>query len=100
MLIHNKDDIQFVTEFPCFLGHPVVLVVWDLLYILEPTPMYTILTIIVGLVICTYQNQILRTVYYTYYTKLTNINIYEHWCRMDKKLIVKKMLYGMIVCTQ
>jgi len=24
MLIHNKDDIQFVTEFPCFLGHPVV----------------------------------------------------------------------------
>ena len=24
MLINNKDDIQFVTEFPCFLGHPVV----------------------------------------------------------------------------
>ena len=24
MLIHNKDDIQFVTEFPCFLGHPVL----------------------------------------------------------------------------
>ena len=23
MLIHNKDDKQFVTEFPCFLGHPV-----------------------------------------------------------------------------
>ena len=23
MLIHNKDDIQFVTEFPCFLGHSV-----------------------------------------------------------------------------
>ena len=23
MLIHNKDDIQFVTESPCFLGHPV-----------------------------------------------------------------------------
>ena len=23
MLIHNKDNIQFVTEFPCFLGHPV-----------------------------------------------------------------------------
>ena len=21
MLIHNKDDIQFGTEFPCFLGH-------------------------------------------------------------------------------
>ena len=20
MLIHNKDDIQFVTDFPCFLG--------------------------------------------------------------------------------
>jgi len=24
MLIHNKDDIQFVNEFPCFLGNPVV----------------------------------------------------------------------------
>ena len=23
MLIHNKDDIEFVTEFPCFLGNPV-----------------------------------------------------------------------------
>ena len=23
MLIHNKDDIEFVTESPCFLGHPV-----------------------------------------------------------------------------
>ena len=23
MLIHNKDDIEFVTEFSCFLGHPV-----------------------------------------------------------------------------
>ena len=23
MLIHSKDDILFVTEFPCFLGHPV-----------------------------------------------------------------------------
>ena len=23
MLIHDKDDIEFVTEFPCFLGHPV-----------------------------------------------------------------------------
>ena len=23
MLIHNKDDIEFVTEFPCYLGHPV-----------------------------------------------------------------------------
>ena len=23
MLIHNKDDIEFITEFPCFLGHPV-----------------------------------------------------------------------------
>ena len=23
MQIHNKDDIEFVTEFPCFLGHPV-----------------------------------------------------------------------------
>ena len=22
-IIHNKDDIKFVTEFPCFLGHPV-----------------------------------------------------------------------------
>ena len=24
MIIHNKDDIQFVTEFPCFLGNPVL----------------------------------------------------------------------------
>ena len=24
MLIHYKDDIQFVTEFPCFLGHSVL----------------------------------------------------------------------------
>ena len=23
MVFHNKDDIEFVTEFPCFLGHPV-----------------------------------------------------------------------------
>ena len=23
MLIHNKDDFEFVTEFPCFLRHPV-----------------------------------------------------------------------------
>ena len=23
LLNHNKDDIQFVTEFPCLLGHPV-----------------------------------------------------------------------------
>ena len=23
MLMYNKDDIEFVTEFPCFLGHPV-----------------------------------------------------------------------------
>ena len=23
MVIHNKDDIEFVTEFPCLLGHPV-----------------------------------------------------------------------------
>ena len=23
MLIHNKDDIEFVTEFPCLLEHPV-----------------------------------------------------------------------------
>ena len=23
MIIHNKDDIEIVTEFPCFLGHPV-----------------------------------------------------------------------------
>ena len=22
-LIHNKEDIEFVTEFPCLLGHPV-----------------------------------------------------------------------------
>ena len=24
MLIHNKDDIEFVTEFPCLFGHPVL----------------------------------------------------------------------------
>ena len=24
MLIHNKNDIELVTEFPCLLGHPVV----------------------------------------------------------------------------
>ena len=23
ILIHNKDDIEFVPEFPCLLGHPV-----------------------------------------------------------------------------
>jgi len=23
MLNHNKEDIEFVTEFPCLLGHPV-----------------------------------------------------------------------------
>ena len=23
MLIHIKDDIDFVTEFPCLLGHPM-----------------------------------------------------------------------------
>ena len=23
MPIHNKDDIEFVAEFPCLLGHPV-----------------------------------------------------------------------------
>ena len=23
MLIYNKDDIEFINEFPCFLGHPV-----------------------------------------------------------------------------
>ena len=23
MLIHYKDDIEFITEFPCLLGHPV-----------------------------------------------------------------------------
>ena len=24
ILIHNKDDIEFVTELPCLLGHPVL----------------------------------------------------------------------------
>ena len=24
MLVHNKDDIEFFTEFPCLLGHPVL----------------------------------------------------------------------------
>jgi len=23
MLIHNKDDIEFATAFPCLLGHPM-----------------------------------------------------------------------------
>ena len=23
-LFRNKDDIEFVTEFPCFLGHPAI----------------------------------------------------------------------------
>ena len=33
MLIHNKDDVEFVTEFPCFLGHPVGAMVqpWSLI---------------------------------------------------------------------
>jgi len=25
MLIHNKDNIKLLTEFPCSLGHPVLL---------------------------------------------------------------------------
>jgi len=29
MLIHNKDDIEIATEFPCFLGHPVVIVLFQ-----------------------------------------------------------------------
>ena len=29
MLIHNKNDIEFVTEFPCFLGHPVSLIYYE-----------------------------------------------------------------------
>ena len=24
MLINKKNDIEFFTEFPCFLGHPVL----------------------------------------------------------------------------
>ena len=28
MLIHNKDDIEFVTEFQCLLGHPVFRYKW------------------------------------------------------------------------
>ena len=24
ILVHYKDDIEFVTEVPCFLGHPVL----------------------------------------------------------------------------
>jgi len=27
MLIHNKDDIKFVTEFPCFFGTPCRIIV-------------------------------------------------------------------------
>ena len=30
MLLHKKDDIEFVTEFPCLLGHPV-LALFDIL---------------------------------------------------------------------
>ena len=29
MLIHNKDNIEFVTEFPCFMGHPVYKLIKD-----------------------------------------------------------------------
>ena len=35
MLIHNKDDIEFVTEFPCFLGHPVAKQVYSSNYFLH-----------------------------------------------------------------
>ena len=28
--MHNKKDIEFVTEFPCFLGHPVFYIVYYL----------------------------------------------------------------------
>ena len=35
MLIHNKDDIQFVTEFLCFLGHPVWLLKISMFYFLK-----------------------------------------------------------------
>ena len=38
MLMHNKDDNKFVTEFPCFLGHPVPRVLY-----LEYTTWITIL---------------------------------------------------------
>ena len=31
MLIYKKDDIEFVTEFPCLLGYPVYLYSWFLL---------------------------------------------------------------------
>jgi len=34
MLIRNKDDIQFVTEFPCF---------WDTLYVGGLTKIYQVL---------------------------------------------------------
>ena len=29
MLVHNKDDIQILSEFPCFLGHSVDGVSYD-----------------------------------------------------------------------
>ena len=35
MLIHNKDDIEFVTEFPCLLGHTVDKKVAGSLYQIE-----------------------------------------------------------------
>ena len=35
MIIHNKDDIEFVTEFPCFLGHPVYIYIYTHIFTLE-----------------------------------------------------------------
>ena len=37
MLIHNKDDIEFVTEFPWLLGHPVCLFKLSSLEDVKPT---------------------------------------------------------------
>ena len=40
MLIYNKDDIEFVTEFPCFLGHPVVRSLYNVYIIPCLDPVY------------------------------------------------------------
>ena len=41
MLIHNKDDIELVTEFQCLLGHPVAvcIYIYHNEYINTPSPL-------------------------------------------------------------
>ena len=45
MLIHNKDDIEFVTEFPCFLGHPVYYIEYSGLRSMHVTGKYITMSI-------------------------------------------------------